>query len=534
MGKFFEDSLEGFSEVRDRRQAMMKPNFPLILRELLQNVPWRANLTNLNLTMTKVDGTDEREVLLEMLDNDYGCTYQTFRASTLAFDTESGFGVKKVGANKFGQGIPNIVPKSSTGQLELQMKKDGKAWRVIMSSDANRGISVEENIKDSKIEGESGFYFRIPLKITNKSWKISSPEAMVQEFYDIIKQDCHFNLSRVKVNIKLVGFDMAFNKSFKDLDCIQKRNDVWVTDDLSTTTVNAPNIIDKPQIYDYQGGKIRILKMELGKRVGKQEAEKYLGLNEEEYEKLYFLAEQADRPVALFRCSRTGLLYPTIIPLRNGATGQINLNHCTVICTIDIQDECWGVDQTKEEIMTPTMMDYLKGKIQYIAEGIYPSESYKEYALQSFLFDTYTEGEDFNAERLRHDSGIGFTESMTLEERLKHIFKEDSNGASRYDFSLLDENKVKMPTEVKPKFFKTNEYLQVLKYYMQEKSEKVTMIGLDVDNEKISQLHNQVDRWKKGKMSKLANWQYLDARKYGYSKLVEREYINKVRDAMNV
>jgi len=93
------------------------------------------------------------------------------------------------------------------------MKKDGKAWRVIMSSDANRGISVEENIKDSKIEGDSGFYFKIPLKITNKSWKINSPEAMVQEFYDIIKQDCHFNLGRVKVNIKLVGFDMAFNKS---------------------------------------------------------------------------------------------------------------------------------------------------------------------------------------------------------------------------------------------------------------------------------------------------------------------------------
>ena len=60
------------------------------------------------------------------------------------------------------------------------------------------------------------------------------------------------------------------------------------------------------------------------------------------------------------------------------------------------------------------------------------------------------------------------------------------------------------------------------------------MIGLDVDNEKISELHKKVDGWKKGKMSKLARWEYLDGRKYGYNKIVEREYINRVRDAMSV
>jgi len=530
MNNFFTDSSEGYTQVREEIQAKMKPNFPLILRELIQNVPWSAGLTELNLQMTKVEGTDDREVLLEMLDNDYGCDYPTFKASVLSKTTKDGFGVEKKGANKFGQGISNIVPKSSTGQLEVQMKKDGKAWRVIMNNDADRTRQVEEDIKDSEIKGESGFYFKIPVKITNKSWKINSPEVMTQEFYNIIRQDCHFNLGRVKVSLELIGFDRAFTQSFRDLDCIQKRNDVWVTNDLSTTTVTAPTIIDKPTIFDFQGGKIRILKMEVGKRVGKEEAKKYLGMNEEEYKKLYFLSEYGDKPITIFKCSRTGLLYPTIIPLRTGRSGQLNLNHITVICTIDIQDECWGVDQTKESIMTPAMEDYLKAKMMYLAEGIYPSESYREKAYQSWLFDTYTEGDDHNAERLRHDSGIGFTESMTPTERLKYVSKEDSNGTCRYDFSLLDENAVKMPAEVKPKPFKSNEFRQVLDYYMNEKSEKVTMLGLDIDTEKIAVLHSQVDRWKKGKMNPLAKWEYLDGRKYGYNKIIEREYINKVRD----
>lgn len=533
MSKFFEDSSEGYTTVREEIQAKMKPNFPLILRELIQNVPWSAQLDELNLRMTKVSGTDNREVLLEMLDNDYGCTYETFKKSVLSKITKSGFGVKKEGANKFGQGISNIVPKSSTGQLELQMKKDGKAWKVIMDSDADRSRKVYE-IDNSVIKGDSGFYFKIPLKITNKSWKISTPEVMAQEFYNIIKQDCHFNLGRVKVSLELVGFDMAFTQSFSDLDCIQKRGDAWVTNDLSTTTSIAPNIIDKPTIYDFQGSKIRISKIEVGKRVGKQESERLISMNEEEYKKKYFLAEQGDMPVAIFKCSRTGLLYPTIIPLRAGTTGQLSINHCTVICTIDIQDECWGVDQTKESIMTPMMEDYLKGKMMYLAEGIYPTEAYREKAFQSWLFDTYTEGDDLNAERLRHDSGISFTEDMTTEERLKHICKEDDKGKNIYDFSLNDEDTISIPVEVKPKPFKANEFRQVLDYYVSEESEKITMIGLDVGKEKISELHKKVDGWKKGKMSKLARWEYLDGRKYGYNKIVEREYINRVRDAMSV
>ncbi len=531
---FFTDSSQGYTDVRDEKAARMNPNFPLTLRELLQNVPWSEILTNVNLKLTKCQGTNDRGVLLEILDNDYGCTYTDFVASLLSTDTKDGFGIKKRKANKFGQGIQNLVTKSSTNQVIVEMKQDGKAWRVIINADSNRTREVEQKVKDSKIKGDNGFYIKIPLEITNKSWKINTPEVMAEEFYNIIRQDCHFNLSRVKFKLDLVGFDTAFVKSFKDLDCIQRRNGVYVTDDLSTTTMHAPHIEDKPQIFDFNGGKIRILRTELGKRVGLQDASTRLGMNDEEYNKLYFLAEYGDKPIALFRCSRTGLLFPTIIPLRNGSTGQINLNHLTVICDIDIQDECWGVDQTKENIMTPTMMDYLKTKLQYLAEGFYPSESYKEFAYQAWLYDTYTEGEDFAAERLRHDSGIGFTESMTPNERLKHISREDSNGTSRYDFSLLDENTIKMPVEVKPKSFKSNEFRQVLDYYMAEKSEKVTMLGLDVTKEKISALHNQVHRWKKGKMDSKANWEYLDGRKYGYNKIIEREYINRVRDAMGV
>lgn len=532
--KFFTDSSDGYTDVRDEKAARMNPNFPLTLRELLQNVPWSEMLTNVNLKLTKVQGTGDRGVLLEILDNDYGCTYVDFVASLLSTNTKDGFKVEKRKANKFGQGIQQLVTKSSTNKVIVEMKKDGKAWRVTINADANRTRKVFENIKDSKIKTDSGFYIQIPLEITNKSWKINSPEVMVEEFYSIIRQDCHFNLGRVKFNLELVGFDTAFVESFKDLDCIQRRNGVYVTDDLSTVTMHAPHIEDKPQIYDFMGGKIRLLKIELGKRVGLQEASSRLGMNDEEYNKLYFLAEYGDKPIALFRCSRTGLLFPTIVPLRNGSTGQINLNHLTVICDIDIQDECWGVDQTKENIMTPTMMDYLKTKLQYLAEGFYPSESYKEFAYQSWLFDTYTEGDDLAAERLRHDSGIGFLEDMSLNERLKYVFKEDTNGASRYDFSLLDKDTVKMPVEVKPKAFKVNEFLQVLKYYMQESSERVTMLGLDVGNEKISVLNNQVDRWKRGKMSDLAKWEYLDGRKYGYNKIIEREYINRVRDAIGV
>ena len=69
---------------------------------------------------------------------------------------------------------------------------------------------------------------------------------------------------------------------------------------------------------------------------------------------------------------------------------------------------------------------------------------------------------------------------------------------------------------------------------MSEESEKVTMIGLDVENVKISELHKKVEGWKNGKMNDLARWEYLDGRKYGYNKIIEREYINRVRDAIGV
>jgi len=535
--EFFKDFSKNYTEVRERKQAKMNPNFPLTLSEILQNIPFSEYLTDVGVTITKKAGTDNRVITLEIKDNDYGCTYDDFKKSLLDEDTEDGFEIEKTKANKFGQGLQNLVAKTANRELTIEMKKDGIASRVIMYPGAQRDRDVWVDIDDSMIEGPSGFYVHAQLKITNKAFKISSPERLVEEFYRILKYSVHYNLGRVNVSMHLVGFDTAFTKQFHDLQKLQKKTDLWVSEDLTTTTNTPPHELGE-RVWKFNEAKdIRIVNSFVGKRIGEMECAKYLGITKEEWKQIYFLAEYGDKPLALFRCIRTNLLFigDTIDNIRRGSTGQDEINRVVMINDIDIQDDVWGVDQTKEHIMSAEMKAFITEKLRAEIDNIYPSEGYKEQALQSYLFDTFVEGDDHNAERLRHDSDWGFAEDLKAPERLEYIKKEDTRGSQRYDFSLkMKVNKLKIPTEIKIKPFKAPDIRQALGYYMQEKTEIVTLIGLDIDKQQIAALKDQVDEWKKGKMNKLAKWNYLDARKYGYSAIIEREYIGRVRDANKI
>ena len=79
--------VKGYAITRDRKQAKLHPKFVLVLKELLQNIPWSEKLTNVNIRLTKVPGAAGL-ILLEIWDNDYGCHYfNQFEPSLLSVET---------------------------------------------------------------------------------------------------------------------------------------------------------------------------------------------------------------------------------------------------------------------------------------------------------------------------------------------------------------------------------------------------------------------------------------------------------------
>ena len=62
--------VKGYAITRDRKQAKLHPKFVLVLKELLQNIPWSEKLTNVNIRLTKVPGAAGL-ILLEIWDHYY-------------------------------------------------------------------------------------------------------------------------------------------------------------------------------------------------------------------------------------------------------------------------------------------------------------------------------------------------------------------------------------------------------------------------------------------------------------------------------
>lgn len=532
--------VKGYAITRDRKQAKLHPKFVLVLKELLQNIPWSEKLTNVNIRLTKVPGAAGL-ILLEIWDNDYGCHYYNeFEPSLLSVETEDGFTIEKKKLNKFGQGLCNMVNYSSTGQLEIQMKKDGEGWTRVMNNDEDRTGDVTDG--SPNITTDSGFYVKMPLAITNKSFKINTPEKMAKAFYNTIKFDCQFVLPRVNVEFELMGFDILEITDYPDYKCLQAKSLQWLGDDLTTLSARAPHEVDK-QIWTLpqSNKKFTISKIEYGKRLGQTDAKRY-GISEKLYTDTRFLANfrvnkmsksplLSDKPIALIMCIRTGLILDYII-LRSGTTGQENRNHGLMKVYIDIQEDIWGVDQTKEKIMTDVLEGFMFDKLTDIFEATYPSDKNKESAMQWWTRDKLLEGKDHNTKMLYHDIGRADVFDKSKKEKLEIVFKEDTQSKNRYDFSFFEDidSKSIVPMELKPNPFTAPHIRQLLDYYVERKANRAIGMGLDLTDKHRNEFAKKVRNWKKGKMNDTAHFVYLDARNYGYDKLTEQTYIKKVRD----
>lgn len=133
---------KNYNSLRERKEWEKNPNWELILKEILQNIPWSPILRKVLVRITKLSIKD---FSLEVMDDDYGCDETTFENSLLKEETKNGFSnVTKDRDNKFGQGIQNTPYKTSDNMVYIEMKKDGVIKRLIMQGDEDRTREYDE------------------------------------------------------------------------------------------------------------------------------------------------------------------------------------------------------------------------------------------------------------------------------------------------------------------------------------------------------------------------------------------------------
>ena len=510
-------NFDTFTTARDRKKVKLKPKFQVLLRELIQNIPWSATLTKVWVRLTK---DPSGIIIVEIFDTDIGCDFNTFELSVLVDENEDGFKVDKIFAGKFGQGLMNMVSHSHTTDSPL------------------------DNV-------DSGFFVRIPLDISSgRDFGIKTANDLAKLFYTTLKHDLQLNLGRVGVEFDLVGFDQYDITDYPDHKQLQPKKTQYVH-----LTDNGEIVYDTPQFYvgkeywEVGGKKFLIDKIEYDKRIGFKTAKKH-GVTEEQFRAEYYLADfkytngnakpldLSDKPVAFLVCNRTNLILGHII-LRSGTTGQENRNHVTMYVYIDIQDVVWGTEQTKEELMSDALRDVMFDKLTDIIDDKFPPEQFKESAMQSFLYDMLSgKITDNNSAALFAEMGKPEWNDLDKEEKRKKIAKEDTVGKVRYDFSYYEdedggrENKV--PIELKPKPFDVNAFRQGLEQVVIEDANRALFVGLDLENKHKNDwdaADGRYHQWTDGKLDKSVNISYIDLRNYGYDKMREHSYLVQVRNA---
>jgi hypothetical protein len=538
MSKTYES--KSYNLIRERKEWEKNPQWSVILKEILQNIPWSPVLRNILVRVTKLQNPNGREFTLEVLDNDVGCTGDIYEASLLKEETKDGFNVTKVNDNKHGQGTQNLPYKTSDNCVYLEMRQGDEITSVTMLGDENRTRTHETlATSDTKIESNSGFYIKLNFSIPSYKKKISKVEDVVDLFYNVLKNDCGLNLNRVDVKYELIGFDNATLSKYPDRNKLQNLKEAYYTDESCVDTTN-----DKPITKDnvrvpinVNGDEMVFPHVKIGKRVGLHDAMNRFSIDENTYRSSYSGSNYGDTPRIRLFSNKTKLPYwEGTFPNR----GKSNRNGADIDFYFDMHDDIWNDgSQTKNPFLEKggLMEEKILEKAIEMWEEIFPSETDAEDAYQLFLFEKFTADKltksvkDF-FERI----GLGFYNKLSKTDRLTYITKEDKKGHVRFDFSLRNLDEKKIPTEVKPKAFKSSEYRQVLDYYTlsDKEIEIVVMIGIDVKDTKISDFNEMVKQWKDGKMSKSANFVYIDgAYEFDYDNVQKAAYIKKVQQLRN-
>ena len=530
---------KNYNSLRERKEWEKNPNWELILKEIIQNIPWSPTLRNILVRITKLTTPTDKDFRLEVLDDDYGCLKDTFENSLLKEETKDGFvNVTKDKDNRFGQGIQNSPQKTSDRLVYIEMKRDGIITSVTMQGDEDRTREYKEITESqSYIKTPSGFYITLNFTIPSQKKKVSTVGDVVDIFYNVLKNDCKANLKRVDVKMELVGFDKATNSKYKDKNKLEPKIGCYYTDESLSDTIS-----DKPYTYkditlpfNSQGDEMYFSYVKLGKRVGEMDAMKRFGINEETYLSNYDGSEFGDKPRVRVLSETTGLPY-WVATFPN--SGKSNRNGADIDFYINMQDEVWeDGSQTKNPFLEKggLMENAIITRATEMWEEKFPSETDSEDALQKFLFTKFTENPSTKLKSIENffeRIGLGFYNELSESELLEYIVKEDSKGAVRFDFSLKDKNKNKIPIEVKPNPFKASEFRQALDYYMlgDDSIQTVVMIGCGVSKEKISDFNDIVDDWKDGKMSSNANFVYISAdTEFGYDANQKIAYIKEVQ-----
>jgi len=535
MSKTYES--KSYNLIRERKEWEKNPQWAVILKEILQNIPWSPILRNVLVRITKLANPNGRDFTLEVLDNDMGCAGDVYEASLLKEETKNGFTIKKLNDNKHGQGTQNLPYKTSDNTVYLEMRQGDEITSVTMIGDENR-TRIHETLTpdETKIKSSSGFYIKLNFSIPSYKKKISKVEDVLELFYNLLKSDCGLNLNRVDVKYDLIGFDNATLSKYPDRNKLQTLKEAYYTDEsLVDTTNDKPIIKDNIRVpINVNGDEMVFTHVKLGKRVGLHDAMKRFNIDENTYRSSYSGSNYGDTPRVRLFSNKTKLPYwEGTFPNR----GKSNRNGADIDFYFDMHDAVWNDgSQTKNPFLEKggLMEEKLLEKAIELWEEIFPSETDSEDAYQLFLFEKFTAEKLTKSVREFNESiGLGFYNKLKKSERLEYIVKEDKKGHARFDFSFKDENKKKITTEVKPKAFKSNDYRQILDYYTlaDKEIETVVMIGVDIDDTKFSHFNEMIDKWKAGKMSNSANFVYIDgADEFDYDNTQKSAYIKKVQE----
>lgn len=527
-----------YNLLRERKEWEKNPNWELILKEILQNIPWSPTLRNVLVRITKLTTPTAKDFMLEILDDDYGCLKDTFENSLLKEETKDGFtNVSKERDNRFGQGIQNSPYKTSDNLVYIEMKKDGVITSVTMHGDEDRTREYNElTEKDSQIKTPSGFYIRFRFTIPSQKKKVSTVDDVVAIFYNVLKNDCKQNLNRVDIKMDLIGFDSAVNAKYKDKNKLQARIDCYYTDISLSDTIN-----DKPYIYsnitlplNVYGDEMYFPIIKMGKRVGELDAMKRFGITQDTYQSNYDGSEFGDKPRVRVLSVKTGLPY-WVGTFPN--SGRANRNGADIDFYINMQDDIWDDgSQTKNPFLEKggLMEEKILNKACEMWEEKFPSETDSEDAYQHFVFEKLLADKltKTTFDILKRIPSLSFLATEPKSVRINHITKEDKQGHNRFDFTIRDINGNKVPFELKPKPFKSNEFRQALDYYTSSHSDvqDVVLMGLDVDDVKITDFNNIVATWKKGKMDSNANFIYINGTyELDYDSNQKTAYIKEVQ-----
>ena len=530
---------KNYNQILEKQAWFKNPDWETLLKEILQNIPFSETLRNVLVKITKLKTPSGKDFLLEVMDDDYGCLGDTYEKSLLKEETKDGFDIDKLADNRNGQGTQNMPNKTEDGKVVLEMKRDGICTRITMTGDEDRSrihetISAEECV----IKSPSGFYIKLKLQVPSKKKKISTPENVVDLYYNLLRKDLSLVFkTNVNVKLDLIGFDNATTTKYKDKNKLQALKSPYYIDESNTDTTDEKpfDLTDVRIVINTNGDEISIPHVNYGKRVGLNACIKKFDINQEQHETNYEASEYGDKPRIRLISQRT------FLPYWEGTfpnSGKSNRNGADIDLYFDMGDEIWSDGAlTKNPFIQKggLIEEKLIEKALEIWEAKYPSETDGEDALHKSSFDKFTKQTLPKSVKSFFEGipALKFLATCNYKKRLQHIKKESMNGHNRFDFSFRDEKNRKIAVELKPKPFKRDEYRQVLDYYIStEKDIKdVIMIGCDVDIEKITDFNDIVKTWKEGKMDSDATFTYVDAvTEFDYDSVQKAAYIKIVQN----